>query len=153
MKKIKLTIIHPTDPRINKVGGAETFIKGMVKYAPENIDIEFVGINSKDSSTPTGKWQTLKLGEKTFRYYPLLVEKDENQKTLVPLSLRFTYALRKAKLNLDDRVIFFNRIEPAILFRHSKSPKFAIIHNDIKQQILQKGVKLPGVKSHFYILF
>jgi len=48
----KIVIIYPTDPLGPKIGGATTFIKGFVKYAPEHFDIEFIGITSDAEKRP-----------------------------------------------------------------------------------------------------
>jgi len=59
-------------------------------------------------------------------------------------------ALRSFPLDLNKKILFFNRIEPALLFTKRKNPKIAVIHNDIPAQILGgKGETLwrlfPGI--------
>ncbi|MCK5707923.1 MAG: glycosyltransferase [Candidatus Aureabacteria bacterium] len=110
-------------------------MKGLIKYAPEDFEIKLIGISSKNKSFPLKTWHNHQLGKKKFSFYALFFEKNENKKTLIPLSLRFTLALILFKLNIDNCSLFFNRIEPAILFKKHKCPKIAIIHNDIQQQI------------------
>ena len=48
--KIVVTIIYPSDPLGQKIGGAETFLKGFIKYAPADIAIELIGIASAASN-------------------------------------------------------------------------------------------------------
>lgn len=134
MSKNKTTIIYPTDPLGTKVGGTETFIKGFIEFAPDDIDIEFVGITSNQQKRPSRKWVRLKLGNKEFNFYPLFFEKDENRKTFIPLSLRFTFAAKFSPISTTKRVLFFHRIEPALVYRKINSPKIAVIHNDIQNQ-------------------
>lgn len=138
MDKIKIMLIYPTDPLGPKVGGAETFIKGFIKYAPENFDIEMVGLTSDSRSRPFKKWLREKIGDRPFNFYPLFFEKYENKKTLIPLSLRFTLALKFHNIQIDKKILFFNRIEPAVLFKKAKNIKVAVIHSDIPEQILKK---------------
>ncbi len=126
------------DPLGDKVGGAETFIKGLIKYAPKDFEIELVGISSKTNIRENKKWVLLSIGTKDFKFLPLFCVKNENKKTAIPLSLRFTMALKFAALYFNKKVIFFNRIEPAIVFRKNKYPKIAVIHSDT-QKTLQKG--------------
>ena len=135
----KITFIYPTDPFGEKIGGVETFIKGFIKYAPEDFDIEFIGITSDRNECPPKKWISLYVGNKKVAFFPLFFEKDENRKTLIPLSLRFVLALKFSRISVRQRTLVFNRIEPAILFKKAKSPKIAVIHNDLQGQILQKG--------------
>jgi glycosyltransferase involved in cell wall biosynthesis len=151
---MKLVIIYPWDPCGSKIGGAETFLKGLIKYAPSNISIEFIGITSKISNMPLNKWASLHFGNKSFNFYPILKEDDENLKTKIPLALRFTFKLLKSNINFKEKVLFFNRIEPALAFRFINSPKILVIHNDIKNQIKGSGSdvlwsKIPSI----YFLF
>lgn len=138
-QRCKILIVYPTDPFGKKVGGAETFIKGFIKFCPEDFDIEFVGINSKGSRNTLGQWNQARLGNKNLQFLPLLHVDDENRRGRIPLSLRFTYALKVGRLSLTDRILFFNRIEPALAFRGCKIPKIAMVHSDVKKQNGQKG--------------
>jgi len=131
---VKILIIYPTDPLGPKVGGAETFLKGFIKNAPEDFDIEFIGISSDRKERSPKRWIKLKLENREFNFLPLFFEKDENKKTKIPLSLRFTLALRLFPINISNKVLVFNRIEPAILYRSVKCPKVAIIHSDVQKQ-------------------
>lgn len=133
-----LTIIYPTDPLGSKVGGAETFLKNFIKYAPMDITLRFIGITSA-SGCPFRRWVDVKLGGKKFQFFPVLFEKDENRKTIIPLAFRFTAALRACKTDYSGRVLFFNRLEPAIFFKNVSSPKFLVVHSDIERQIKYKG--------------
>lgn len=135
MRKLEITFIYPTDPKGPKVGGVETFMKGVIKYAPEDFHIEFIGISSDRKKHPPGKWIRLQLGSKEFDFFPLFFEREENKKTLIPLSLRFTLALKFSAVRLEGKVLFFNRIEPAILFRKAKAFKVAIIHDDVQKML------------------
>ena len=139
---IKITFIYQADPFGKKVGGIETFTKGFIKYAPEDFDIEFIGITSDRDKRPPKKWISLCLGKKKFNFFPLFYEKNENKKTLIPLSLRFTLALKFSRITVEQRTLIFNRIEPALLFKNAKVPKIAVIHSDIQGQILQKKSEL-----------
>ena len=131
---VKISIIFPTDPLGPKIGGAEAFLKGFIKYAPEDFNIKFIGISSDRKKRPPKRWIKLKLGNKEFSFLPLFFEKDENKKTKIPLSLRFTLALRLFPINISNKLLVFNRIEPAILYRSVKYPKVAIIHSDVQKQ-------------------
>ena len=151
---VKLLIIYPTDPFGPKVGGTETCLKGFIKNAPEDFDIEFVGISSDRKKRLPKKWIKLKFGNKEFNFLPLFFEKDENKKTKIPLSLRFTLALRLFPINISNKLLVFNRIEPAILYRSAKCPKVAIIHSDVQKQI-EKGESevLWSKLSKLYFIF
>lgn len=151
--RCRVLIIHPADPLGSKVGGAETFIKGFIKYAPEDFDIEFIGVSSNDKKCIPRKWIKLSLGKKEFNFYPLFFKKNEDKKSLIPLSINFTFLLIFKNIKLSRRVIIFNRIEPAILYQNFKVPKLLIMHTD-RLRMLQKGSevfwkKIPRLYSAF----
>ncbi len=150
----KVAIIYPTDPFYPKVGGVATLIKGFIKYAPQDFDIEFIGTSSDIEKRPLKKWTQLTVEGRAIRYVPVLYEKDENKKTKIPLSLRFTWALKRFHANYSDKLIFFHTIEPAILFTGMKCPKVLIIHNDIEKQVLKgQGEVLWGKMPWVYFQF
>lgn len=132
---VKITVIYPTDPLGCKVGGGETFIKGFIQYAPEDFNIDFVGISSASKKNQSKVWSKIRLDNTEFNFFPLFFEKGENKKTAIPLSLRFTFALKFSKLKFHNSIILFNRLEPAVLFKKVECPKVVIIHNDITKQL------------------
>lgn len=131
-------IIYPFDPFGRRTGGAEQFIKGFIKYAPEDINIKFIGISSDISKRPAGKWLMASLAKKEFMFYPVLSVKNEIAKPAVPLSLDFTLRLLLKMPDVGNGVLLFNRIEPAVIFGNINLPKMAVIHTDIERHI-QKG--------------
>jgi len=122
------------DPLGNKIGGIETFNRNFIKYSPEDFEIEFVGITS-NKEREVGKWQEVELYGKKFYFLPVLYVKDENTKTTIPLSAKFTFSLfkHKAKIPLNDRMMLFHRIEPSLPFKKHLNPKFLIIHSHMKE--------------------
>jgi len=149
---VKLLIIHPTDPFGRKVAGDNTFIRGLIKYAPEDFDIFLIGISSDRKKYIPGEWLTLQLDNKKLEFLPLFYEPNENRKSKIPVSLRFTLSLKLTRIKIIPKsVLFFNRMEPAILFRRSKLPKIGIVHSDIQKQLQRK--KTEVVWSYFPWLF
>ena len=135
---VRVSIIYPTDPRGAKVGGVETFLKGFIKFAPEDFDISFIGLRSISDDFCSAQQADLRINNKTVHFTSVLTEKDENKKTFIPLSLRFTLALALKNNVGANSVLLFNRIEPMVLFLNSK-PKISVIHNDILNQIKGKS--------------
>ena len=130
MITIRPCIIHQWDPLGEKIGGIEVFIKNFVKYAPDDFEIDLVGVTSNPRIRPIGKWQDIKLEGKKIRFFPSLHVKDENARTKIPLSLIFTSTLFKYKkqFSLDGRILEFHRTEPLLAFSNYKSPKFLFLH-------------------------
>jgi len=146
---VQLTIIDPFDPLGAKVGGIETFVKGFIKFSPERFNIRMIGVTSDKILRPVKKWTQQQIGTKCFDFFPLFFEKNENKRTLIPLSLRFVLACKQARLGLDDHhPVVLNRIESALCLSRRAVPKIGLIHNDIPQQILAKSeVKWSRIPS------
>lgn len=131
----RISVIYPTDPLGPNVGGIKPFINGFIKYAPDDFSVELIGISSNYYTRPPKKWTMLKSGDKSFNFFPLFFEKNENKKTLIPLSLRFTLALKFSNLKIKNRILFFNRIEPALVFKKAAIPKILTVHSDVTNQV------------------
>ncbi|MBA7508993.1 D-inositol-3-phosphate glycosyltransferase [subsurface metagenome] len=134
MSRIKLLILQPIDPLGNKIGGTKTFIKNFIEHAPDEFNIEWVGISTNKKERPVGKWQKIKLGDKIFSFLPILYIKDENKKTKLPLILYFVLSLsrNKSRIFLDDKILEYYRIEPALLFKNVPNKKMLYILGNIK---------------------
>lgn len=149
--KIKLLILQPIDPLGNKIGGTKTFIKNFIKYAPDEFSIEWVGISTNKRRRPVGKWQKIKLGDKKFNFLPILYIKDENKKTKLPLIFYFVLNLSryKSRIILNDKILEYYRIEPALLFKNIPNKKILYILGNVKDlynpHSESKWSKLPRV--------
>lgn len=130
--RVPLVIFHPMDPRGSKVGGAETFVRGLIRHAPADFDVELVGVSSAGRACGE-EW--LMEGSARFRFRPLVRVADESRRGLVPLSLRYAAALWPLRNQFRDRVLLFNRIEPLLPFCGMPGPKIAMLHNDVARQI------------------
>jgi glycosyltransferase involved in cell wall biosynthesis len=129
-----IMIIFPMDPLGKKVGGAEAFLKSWIRSAPSSWRIEFVGIDSSPDPGRIGQWHDIDMGPNKIRFLPVCGVKDENKRHWLPLSLRFTFALWRQGVDTRNKVLLFNRLEPAILFINHPNPKAVIVHSDLKRQ-------------------
>ena len=132
---VRVTLVYPSDTLSNKVGGITTFLRGFIKHAPDDFQVEHVGVTVSPDNRPLGRWTLLTAEGRPFCFLPVLIEKDINRKTRIPLSLRFTLALAARRPDLSGRVLLFNRIEPAVLFPARRPPKIGFVHNDIQKRV------------------
>ncbi len=124
---MRVVMIHQYDPLIPNVGGIGTFIHTFIKYAPSDIEIDLVGVSDSDN-VPLGKWQTLKAGDKSYRFLPL-VDAHPIHRGRIPLNLRLTWALGRSKaIDFRDALIEIHRIEPAMVLGNRKNPKVLFMH-------------------------
>jgi len=133
--KTKLTILHPADPVGPKIGGAESFLREFVRFAPENIDLTLIGVSCDRKERPVGKSVLLDIEGREFRFIPLLIEENEDRKRAVPLALRYTYRLFRSQWPAKSEVVLHNRIESLAAVSAGTNRNLVIIHNDIPQQI------------------
>lgn len=129
---VSFVIFHPMDPRGAKVGGAETFVRGLIRHAPPDFDVELVGVASEGRARGAEEAEEAGRG---YRFRPVIRVADESRRGAVPLSLRFTLALWPQRELFRGRTLFFNRIEPMLAFRRVPGPKLVAIHNDVSRQI------------------
>lgn len=148
-------LFDQTDIFGKRIGGAETFLRGLIKYAPRNFEVSVVGTTIDTVLRPLGRWTRLSLGSREFNYLPVLFEGDENHKSAIPLSLRYTLALGRQKIDTRGKVLFFNRIEPSVVYNSRLYAKVVTIHNDIENQIMRcnGGEALWSKAPFLYKLF
>lgn len=148
---VRICIIHPMDPEAALADGVQTCIKDFIKYAPRDFKIEWIGITSGSARMSLREWRILRAGSKDFAFLPMLYEKSPERRRVIPLSLRFLFALKNSRADFSDRLLFFNRMEPALLFAKAPNPKILIVHNDVEEQM--RGGKSEVLWSRFPWLY
>lgn len=150
MTPSRVRIFYPADPLGVVPGGIDTFIRGLVKWSPDDLVFSLVGMTTDPVARPTGRFTTGQLGARAFEFFPAVHVADAGRRGKVPLSVRYMLAVARAKalVDKDFDVFEFHRIEPALLFRRDARPKNAFFHQDPKvlrsaqSDILWK--RLPG---------
>jgi glycosyltransferase involved in cell wall biosynthesis len=137
MTRPKLTIFFQIDPWNPTIGGIQTCIKYVLKYAPEAFEIQLVGISSDRQNL--GQWHSAELYGRSFEFLPLIYIKDDDIRELVPTTLKYAVALRNYYFNSD--FLQFHRIEPAIMSQKWLGHKILYIHNDIFQEVKANNVQ------------
>lgn len=69
--RYQICLIHPFDPRGQKVGGLETYIRDFITFHPDNTDILFVGVDSIGDLT-LGEVHQVTFRGRTFDFLPIL---------------------------------------------------------------------------------
>jgi glycosyltransferase involved in cell wall biosynthesis len=76
MRRSRICLLHPFDPRGSKVGGLETYIRDFIGFHPPDVDVLMIGVDARGD---------LKLGEpywtlfrnRTFEFLPILHYPDD----------------------------------------------------------------------------
>ena len=74
-KRYQICLIHPFDPRGEKVGGLETYIRDFITFHPEDTDLLFVGVDSI-GDLKLGEISKLTFRGRTFDFLPILHYSD-----------------------------------------------------------------------------
>ncbi len=110
-------------------GGIDTFIRGLLRWAPGDIDMSLIGMTTDTTARPVGRWQGCSLSAHPFRFFPVLGDVGAGVRARIPLSLRFTLALKARRPLCEADVLEFHRIEPMLAFLFDRRPKNAFFHS------------------------
>jgi glycosyltransferase involved in cell wall biosynthesis len=73
--RYQICLIHPFDPRGEKVGGLETYIRDFITFHPDDTDLLFVGVDSR-GDLKLGEIHKLSFRGRTFDFLPVLHYSD-----------------------------------------------------------------------------
>ena len=129
MTPVHVRAFYPADPVGVVPGGVDTFLRGILKYAPDDLRFSLVGMTTDESARPRGQWTRCRAGTREFDFFPVVGVADAGQRTRIPLSLRYTAAtaLKLRELRAGFDVFEFHRIEPTGS-RHRKHLPTCVIH-------------------------
>ncbi len=132
MSTTRVRIFYPADPVGVVPGGIDTFLRGLIKWAPTELEFGLVGMTTAPRERPVGQWSRCRLGARGFDFYPVVAVADAGGRGRLPLSLRYTAATlrRLDSLRSGFDVFDFHRPEPSLLFLEDTRPKNAYFHND-----------------------
>lgn len=130
---IRVRIFYQTDPVGIIPGGIDTFIRGIIKAAPHDIEVSLVGLTTDPENRPVGQWSRCKIANRIVPFFPVGYYKNPRGRSRLPLSLQLTMGIaryfRTCASGCD--ILEFHRVEPAILFLRDRRPKNAFVHSDM----------------------
>lgn len=74
--RYQICLIHPFDPRGEKVGGLETYIRDFITFHPANTDLLFVGVDSV-GDLALGQIHKITFRGRKFEFLPILRYSDK----------------------------------------------------------------------------
>ena len=128
--KYRLVTVHPFDPWGTKIGGIESFISTMLKHAPEDFELQLIGVTEDLIQRPIGRWQNLNFENKQLSFYPVSADLHPNRRSIIPLFLRFPLKLRHSGLSDPDALFLYHRIEPLALSSLLSRKNLLCIHGN-----------------------
>ena len=131
-KAIHVCILYPADPAGSVPGGIDTFIRGEINNAPDDIEYSVIGITTNDLARPVGQWTTCELKNGAFRFFPVISHKFTDQAPLIPVTARYMINARAAIRDVNADVMEVHRVEPLLFLRHDVRPKTAVLHQNMQ---------------------
>src|ERR1700681_1442861 len=77
--RYQICLIHPFDPRGEKVGGLETYIRDFIAFHPADTDLLFIGVDSA-GDLKLGEIHRLTFRGRTFDFLPILRYSDRQER-------------------------------------------------------------------------
>jgi glycosyltransferase involved in cell wall biosynthesis len=74
-QRYQICLVHPFDPRGQKVGGLETYIRDFITFHPSDTDVLFIGVDSA-GDLELGKVHRITFRERQFDFLPILRYSD-----------------------------------------------------------------------------
>jgi glycosyltransferase involved in cell wall biosynthesis len=132
MRKPVLTIFYQFNPWQSSIGGIQTIVCSFLKYASEDFEVRLVGTG--EPGCTLGAWQETEFAGKAIKFMPIIALDDDNIRTPIPTTLRYTAALF-GRRGLASDFMHFHRLEPTAATLNWSGHKSLFIHNDIKRQM------------------
>jgi glycosyltransferase involved in cell wall biosynthesis len=133
-RKARIAILYPSDPAGSVPSGVDTFIKGILKFAPADIEYTLMGATSDPQRRPVGIGQEVGLGPRPARFVPITWVDAGGRRGRIPLTVRYLLALRRSirsGLLRDFDAFDCHRIEPLVLLRGDRRPRNVVLHTDM----------------------
>ncbi|TBR58053.1 glycoside hydrolase [Westiellopsis prolifica IICB1] len=138
MRKPVLTIFYQFNPWNTTIGGIQTLIKSFIKYAPSEFEVRLVGTGCSCKQT-VANWQEAELAGRVISFLPLFTLQNDNVRSLIPTTLKYTTALLGHCFASD--FMHFHRLEPTLAALNWYGEKTLFVHNDIRTQMQAGGDK------------
>jgi glycosyltransferase involved in cell wall biosynthesis len=133
-RPVRVAIFYPADPAGHIPSGVDTFIRGILKWAPPSLSYTLFGASSDPAARPLHVEQTIEGRHGPYRFVPVVAADASSTRQLVPLFVRFIAGLlrhRKRDALRSADVLDFQRIELVSLFLHDRRPKTLTFHQDM----------------------
>src|SRR3954469_990215 len=129
---VRVRTFYQTDPAAIIPGGIDTFIRGILKAAPGDIELSVVGLTTDPAARPVGRWTECKVDGRSVWFFPVGWLRNPSGRSRIPLSLQLTWGIARhfyACASGCD-VLEFHRVEPSLAFLRDPRPKNAFIHSN-----------------------
>ena len=135
------------------IGGIHSFVRGLIKFAPEDIHYTVFGATTDAVARPVAKYSECSLGDKPFSFFPLYRLKHGTKQSRLPTTVRYEMAARVRLPGLSSiDILESHRIEHLAL-RGSRKVKNIFLHQNM--EILRdenSDIRWRHIPSLYYAL-
>jgi glycosyltransferase involved in cell wall biosynthesis len=123
---VRLLIVMPNDPERMRIGGINAFVRGLVKFAPPDFDLAFIGVTADPD---LWQWRWIEFEGRDLRFLPIAHGRP-GVRSRIPVALRFagSMALHRRDLRLDGWIASFHRPGTEIAMRDFRMPMWRVVH-------------------------
>jgi len=129
---VRVCIVHPADPCGSIPGGIDTFIRGEIDNAPEDIEYSVIGISTDTKVRPVGEWTRCELSNRAFDFFPVAEHIVREKRPIVPVIVNFLAKLGAVLKATDADVLEIHRIETLLRVRRDPRPVTAVLHQNMQ---------------------
>jgi len=148
-KKVRVCIAHPADPCGSIPGGIDTFIRGEIDNAPDDIEYSVIGITTDSETRPVGKWTHCELGNNSFEFFPVSELNVSAGRPIIPVIVQYLLKVGPMLNEIGAEVLEIHRIESLLRIRRNLRPVTAVLHQNMQslydKQADIRWARLPGV--------
>jgi len=123
---VRLLIVMPNDPERMRIGGINAFVRGLVKFAPQDFDLAFIGVTADH---PLWEWRWIEFEGRDMRFMPI-AHGQPGVRSRIPVALRFAGSMlvHRRALRLDGWIASFHRPGTEIAMRDFRMPMWRVVH-------------------------
>ncbi|HEX6656221.1 MAG TPA: glycosyltransferase [Candidatus Limnocylindria bacterium] len=123
---VRLLIVMPNDPERMRIGGINAFVRGLVKFAPPDFDLAFIGVTA---DRRLWEWRWIRFEGRDLRFMPI-ARGQPGVRSRIPVALRFagSMLLHRRALRLDGWIASFHRPGTEIAMRDFRMPMWRVVH-------------------------
>ena len=130
----RVGVLHAGDPLGFVPSGIDAFVRGLLHWAPTELEYVWFGASSDPSARPLGHEVRFPGLHREAAFVPLVSVDPSGRRTRIPLTLRYMLALRRQRSEQSLRacaMLDFHRPEPILLFTRDPRPKNLVLHQDM----------------------
>ncbi|HEX6473779.1 MAG TPA: glycosyltransferase family 4 protein [Candidatus Limnocylindria bacterium] len=143
--RVRVLTVLPADPERLAIGGIATFVRGFVKFAPDDFDLGFVGMSGTRSLL---RWHEVEIEGRPVRFLPVTRGGDSVRRGM-PSALRFSLAMAANRRALQGQlrghpwVAAFHRPGSDLAFPMADGPRWRVVHLSVAD------LATPGSESRW----